>query len=139
MPRDAAVALFKEHGRALQGRDHRQHSRRTRTSACTGRAAGSTCAAARTCRRTGKLKAFKLMKVAGAYWRGDSRNEMLQRIYGTAWAEREGAEGLPAPAWRRPRSAITAASAASSTCSTSRKRRPARCSGIRRAGASSSS
>ncbi|MET0292372.1 MAG: threonine--tRNA ligase, partial [Steroidobacteraceae bacterium] len=35
---------------------------------------------------TGKLKAFKLMKLAGAYWRGDSRNEMLQRIYGTAWA-----------------------------------------------------
>src|ERR1700676_377080 len=35
---------------------------------------------------TGKLKAFKLMQVAGAYWRGDSRNEMLQRIYGTAWA-----------------------------------------------------
>ena len=35
---------------------------------------------------TGKLKAFKLMSVAGAYWRGDSRNEMLQRIYGTAWA-----------------------------------------------------
>jgi threonyl-tRNA synthetase len=35
---------------------------------------------------TGRLKAFKLMKVAGAYWRGDSRNEMLQRIYGTAWA-----------------------------------------------------
>ena len=36
---------------------------------------------------TGKLKAFKLMKVAGAYWRGDSRNEMLQRIYGTAWSD----------------------------------------------------
>jgi threonyl-tRNA synthetase len=35
---------------------------------------------------TGKLRAFKLMKVAGAFWRGDSRNEMLQRIYGTAWA-----------------------------------------------------
>src|SRR6202789_58534 len=35
---------------------------------------------------TGKLRAFKLTKVAGAYWRGDSRNEMLQRIYGTAWA-----------------------------------------------------
>ena len=35
---------------------------------------------------TGRLKVFKLMKVAGAYWRGDSRNEMLQRIYGTAWA-----------------------------------------------------
>ena len=36
---------------------------------------------------TGKLKAFKLTKLAGAYWRGDSRNEMLQRIYGTAWAD----------------------------------------------------
>ena len=36
---------------------------------------------------TGKLQAFKLMKIAGAYWRGDSRNEMLQRIYGTAWAD----------------------------------------------------
>jgi len=38
---------------------------------------------------TGKLKAFKLMKVAGAYWRGDSRNEMLQRIYGTAWTDQK--------------------------------------------------
>ncbi|MDB6087798.1 MAG: threonyl-tRNA synthetase, partial [Gammaproteobacteria bacterium] len=38
---------------------------------------------------TGKLKAFKLMKVAGAYWRGDSRNEMLQRIYGTAWPDKK--------------------------------------------------
>ena len=38
---------------------------------------------------TGKLKVFKLMKVAGAYWRGDSNNEMLQRIYGTAWAKKE--------------------------------------------------
>jgi threonyl-tRNA synthetase len=38
---------------------------------------------------TGKLKTFKLMRVAGAYWRGDSRNEMLQRIYGTAWAKKE--------------------------------------------------
>jgi threonyl-tRNA synthetase len=38
---------------------------------------------------TGKLKVFKLMKLAGAYWRGDSRNEMLQRIYGTAWAKKE--------------------------------------------------
>ena len=36
---------------------------------------------------TGKLRAFKLMKIAGAYWRGDSRNEMLQRIYGTAWPD----------------------------------------------------
>ena len=38
---------------------------------------------------TGKLKVFKLMKLAGAYWRGDSKNEMLQRVYGTAWAKKE--------------------------------------------------
>ena len=38
---------------------------------------------------TGKLKVFKLMKLAGAYWRGDSNNEMLQRIYGTAWSKKE--------------------------------------------------
>lgn len=38
---------------------------------------------------TGKLRAFKLTKVAGAYWRGDARNEMLQRIYGTAWADKK--------------------------------------------------
>ncbi|WP_037587176.1 threonine--tRNA ligase [Stenoxybacter acetivorans] len=38
---------------------------------------------------TGKLKVFKLMKVAGAYWHGDSNNEMLQRIYGTAWANKD--------------------------------------------------
>ena len=38
---------------------------------------------------TGKLKVFKLMKVAGAYWRGDSSNEMLQRIYGTAWTDKD--------------------------------------------------
>ena len=38
---------------------------------------------------TGKLKVFKLMKLAGAYWRGDSNNEMLQRVYGTAWAKKE--------------------------------------------------
>ena len=38
---------------------------------------------------TGKLTHFKLMKVAGAYWRGDHRNEMLQRIYGTAWATKD--------------------------------------------------
>ncbi|HED16818.1 MAG TPA: threonine--tRNA ligase, partial [Gammaproteobacteria bacterium] len=38
---------------------------------------------------TGKLKAFKLMKLAGAYWRGDSDNEMLQRIYGTAWQDKK--------------------------------------------------
>jgi len=38
---------------------------------------------------TGKLKVFKLMKLAGAYWRGDSKNEMLQRVYGTAWTRKD--------------------------------------------------
>ncbi|MCK4870270.1 MAG: threonine--tRNA ligase [Gammaproteobacteria bacterium] len=38
---------------------------------------------------TGKLKAFKLTKLAGAYWRGDSKNEMLQRVYGTAWVDKK--------------------------------------------------
>lgn len=42
---------------------------------------------------TGKLKVFKLMKVAGAYWRGDSKNEMLQRIYGTAWTKKDELDG----------------------------------------------
>jgi len=41
---------------------------------------------------TGKLKAFKLMKLAGAYWRGDSNNEMLQRVYGTAWSNKQDLE-----------------------------------------------
>jgi len=41
---------------------------------------------------TGKIKVFKLMKVAGAYWRGDAKNEMLQRIYGTAWANKKDLE-----------------------------------------------
>ena len=39
---------------------------------------------------TGKLQVFKLTKLAGAYWRGDSKNEMLQRIYGTCWADKQG-------------------------------------------------
>jgi threonyl-tRNA synthetase len=42
---------------------------------------------------TGKLRVFKLTKLAGAYWRGDSRNEMLQRIYGTAWAKKDELDG----------------------------------------------
>ena len=81
--------FFKSHRRELQGRDHRVDSRRTKTISlyregdfidlCRGPHVPS----------TGKLKVFKLMKVAGAYWRGDSKNEMLQRIYGTAWAKKE--------------------------------------------------
>ena len=59
---------------------------------------------------TGRLGlGFKLTKLAGAYWRGDSRNEMLQRIYGTAWSDPEGAQGLPRPprGGRTPRSPPT--------------------------------
>ncbi len=87
MPRDAAVEYFKRHGRAST-RPRSSPASRTRSEIslygqgdwvdlCRGPHVPS----------TGKLKAFKLMKVAGAYWRGDSRNEMLQRIYGTAWAD----------------------------------------------------
>jgi threonyl-tRNA synthetase len=46
---------------------------------------------------TSKIKAFKLMKVAGAYWRGDSNNEMLQRVYGTAWTDKKSTKGLSSP------------------------------------------
>ena len=86
---------------------------------------------------TGKLKVFKLMKVAGAYWRGDSKNEMLQRIYGTAWAKKEDQDAYLHRS-RKPRSATTASSAGSSTSSTCRTRRRAWCSGTRRAGRSGS-
>ena len=85
---------------------------------------------------TGKLKVFKLMKLAGAYWRGDSK----QRDAAAHLRHRLGEEGrpgrLPARCWRRPRSATTGASARNSTCSTCRKRRRAWCSGTRRAGRS---
>ncbi|HXQ63805.1 MAG TPA: threonine--tRNA ligase, partial [Steroidobacteraceae bacterium] len=84
MPRDAAVALFKgmgEHYKAEiiasipEGEDISLYGQGEWFDLCRGPHVPS----------TGKLKAFKLMKLAGAYWRGDSRNEMLQRIYGTAW------------------------------------------------------
>ena len=55
-------------------------------------ASSSTCAAARTCRHTGRLGHFKLMRVAGAYWRGDEKSPMLQRIYGTAWESKAALE-----------------------------------------------
>ena len=86
MPRDDAVAFFRQHGEEYKAR------------IIEGIRAGEQISLYREgdfidlCRgphvpSTGKLKAFKLTKVAGAYWRGDSRNEMLQRIYGTAWAD----------------------------------------------------
>ncbi len=84
MPRDAAVALFKgmgEHYKAEiiasipANEDISLYGQGEWFDLCRGPHVPS----------TGKLKAFKLMKVAGAYWRGDSKNEMLQRVYGTAW------------------------------------------------------
>ncbi len=88
LPRDEAVAYFKSIGEAYkaeiiasipQGEDVSLYSEGGFTDLCRGPHVPS----------TGKLKVFKLMKVAGAYWRGDSKNEMLQRIYGTAWAKKE--------------------------------------------------
>src|ERR1700731_946770 len=85
LPRDEAIAHFKkigEHYKAEiiaaipQGESISLYGQGAWEDLCRGPHVPS----------TGKLKAFKLMKVAGAYWRGDSRNEMLQRIYGTAWA-----------------------------------------------------
>jgi threonyl-tRNA synthetase len=88
LPRDEAVAYFKSIGEDYkaeiiasipQGEDLSLYSEGNFTDLCRGPHVPS----------TGKLKAFKLMKLAGAYWRGDSNNEMLQRIYGTAWAKKE--------------------------------------------------
>ncbi|HYD96121.1 MAG TPA: threonine--tRNA ligase [Noviherbaspirillum sp.] len=88
LPRDEAVAYFKSIGEAYkaeiiesipQGEDVSLYSKGKFTDLCRGPHVPS----------TGKLKAFKLMKLAGAYWRGDSKNEMLQRVYGTAWARKE--------------------------------------------------
>jgi threonyl-tRNA synthetase len=88
LPRDEAVAYFKSIGEAYkaeiiesipQGEDVSLYSEGHFTDLCRGPHVPS----------TGKLKVFKLMKLAGAYWRGDSKNEMLQRIYGTAWAKKE--------------------------------------------------
>jgi threonyl-tRNA synthetase len=88
MPRDAAVAYFKglgEHYKAEiiasipDNEDISLYSEGKFTDLCRGPHVPS----------TGRLKVFKLTKLAGAYWRGDSRNEMLQRVYGTAWAKKE--------------------------------------------------
>ena len=88
LPRDEAVAYFKgigEHYKAEiiasipAGEAVSLYSQGDFTDLCRGPHVPT----------TGKLKVFKLMRVAGAYWRGDSKNEMLQRIYGTAWAKKE--------------------------------------------------
>jgi threonyl-tRNA synthetase len=88
LPRDEAVAHFKAQGEHYKaeiiasipaGEDVSLYREGAFEDLCRGPHVPS----------TGKLKHFKLMKVAGAYWRGDHRNEMLQRIYGTAWATKE--------------------------------------------------
>ena len=88
LPRDEAVAYFKglgEHYKAEiiasipEGQDVSLYREGAFEDLCRGPHVPS----------TGRLKHFKLMKVAGAYWRGDHRNEMLQRIYGTAWASKD--------------------------------------------------
>jgi threonyl-tRNA synthetase len=91
LPRDQAVAYFKEIGEAYKAeiiesipadQDVSLYTEGNFTDLCRGPHVPS----------TGRLKVFKIMKVAGAYWRGDSKNEMLQRIYGTAWAKKEDQE-----------------------------------------------
>ncbi|WP_372524980.1 threonine--tRNA ligase [Piscinibacter sp.] len=88
LPRDEAVAYFKSLGEAYKaeiiasipaGEDVSLYREGAFEDLCRGPHVPS----------TGRLKHFKLMKVAGAYWRGDHRNEMLQRIYGTAWATKD--------------------------------------------------
>nr|CRH07165.1 Threonyl-tRNA synthetase [Candidatus Magnetococcus massalia] len=85
MPRDEAVRFFKEQGEVYkaeiigaipEGEDVSLYSQGEFIDLCRGPHVPT----------TGRLKAFKLLKVAGAYWRGDAKNKMLQRIYGTAWA-----------------------------------------------------
>ena len=88
MPRDEAVKLFRDMGEAYKaeiiasipaGEDISLYQQGEFVDLCRGPHVPS----------TGKLKVFKLMRLAGAYWRGDSKNEMLQRVYGTAWAKKE--------------------------------------------------
>ncbi len=91
MPRDKAVIFFQEMGEAYKAEiiasipsneDISLYREGDFIDLCRGPHVPS----------TGKLKHFKLMKLAGAYWRGDSKNEMLQRVYGTAWAKKEDLE-----------------------------------------------
>ena len=88
LPRDEAIAYFKSIGEDYKaeiigsipaGEEVSLYTEGRFTDLCRGPHVPS----------TGKLKAFKLMKLAGAYWRGDSNNEMLQRVYGTAWRNKE--------------------------------------------------
>ena len=107
----------RESGLGAHLREPAEASRRPRRRSTATRAS-STCAAARTCPTPARLGHFKLMRVAGAYWRGDEKQPELQRIYGTAWARRRRSRRTCTGS-RRPPSATTASSASSSTCSAS--------------------
>ena len=88
-------AALRRRGPGLQGRaDPRPASRATasRPCRCTGTGRSPTSAGARTRPSTGRIKAFKLLSLAGAYWRGDERNKMLTRIYGTAFFSKKDLE-----------------------------------------------
>ena len=77
---------------------------------------------------TGYLqRRLSLTRTSAAYWRGDQKNPQLQRIYGTAWASKDDLKAYQHRARRRPRSATTASSAPSSTCSASRTRSARAC------------
>ena len=82
---------------------------------------------------TGNLGPFKLLAVAGAYWRGDEKRPMLQRVYGTVWPTQEELDQYLWRRARRRRSATTAGSASSSTCTASTMCRRGQPSGTRRA------
>jgi threonyl-tRNA synthetase len=88
LPRDEAVAYFKSIGEAYKAEIIASIPSREDVSLYREGAFEDLCRGPHV-PSTGKLKHFKLMKVAGAYWRGDHRNEMLTRIYGTAWATKD--------------------------------------------------
>jgi threonyl-tRNA synthetase len=88
MPRDAAVKFFRDQGEAYKAEIIASIPEKE-TISLYGQGDWIDLCRGPHVPATGKLKVFKLMRVAGAYWRGDSKNEMLQRIYGTAWAKKE--------------------------------------------------
>ena len=135
IPADEAIEHFTARGAGLQGRADRgpgHATRGRRRSRSTATAPSRTSAAARTRPRTGRIGAFKLTSVAGAYWRGDETRQMLTRIYGTAFFDKKDLTSTSSGS-SRPRRATTASSAPSSTSSCCAPRRPACPSGCRTA------
>ncbi|MEX1199945.1 MAG: threonine--tRNA ligase [Methylophaga sp.] len=88
VPRDAAIAIFREMGEEYKAKIIEDIPKDEILSLYRQGEFMDLCRGPHV-PNTGKLKAFKLMKLAGAYWRGKSENEMLQRIYGTAWSDKK--------------------------------------------------